>query len=204
MLTFEQAMTLVSGDRLISDEGESAVVKAATAYATETRTLRVTVHIYGRHNDYIHEYTLDETQIAAWSLEPAILLDCGHTETRPHSYITRGYATDAAGKTACYACCAERERAAMIETGRATLYLSYDAERGGYNNKVIRYSNVRVTDWPGVLEFKCGGLRTGRHNIAGKRYDVWFRGPDGFVWHGVQYGENTQIAHCKRTKERAA
>jgi hypothetical protein len=45
------------------------------------------------------------------------------------------------------------------------------------------------------------GRTTGRHNIAGVRYDVWFRGPDGHVWWGVQYGDMTQICHCKRTKE---
>ena len=39
-------------------------------------------------------------------------------------------------------------------------------------------------------------------DIAGKRLDVWFYGPDGYIWHGVQYGDNTQIVHCKRSSER--
>jgi hypothetical protein len=31
----------------------------------------------------------------------------------------------------------------------------------------------------------------------------WFRF-EGHIWHAVQYGEWTQIAHCRRTKEKAA
>lgn len=42
-----------------------------------------------------------------------------------------------------------------------------------------------------------------RHNIARWRYDTWFRLPgDEFIWHGVRYGDNTQILHCRRTKRR--
>ena len=29
-------------------------------------------------------------------------------------------------------------------------------------------------------------------------YDVWFIGPDGKEWHGVQYGDLTQVCHCRR------
>lgn len=92
----------------------------------------------------------------------------------------------------CYACCGKREREAMIRTGKATLYLQH--QNGGLNGT--------VTDWPGTLRFSCG-VRIGRHNIAGRRYDVWFTGPDGAQWHGTQYGDNTQIVHCRRTKARA-
>lgn len=90
----------------------------------------------------------------------------------------------------CYDCCGKRDRADMIETGKATLYLLRD-ESGQHN----------VTNWPGTLRFNNVGIKTGRHNIAGKRYDVWFHGPDGKMWHGVQYGDNTQICHCRRTKQ---
>jgi hypothetical protein len=54
--------------------------------------------------------------------------------------------------------------------------------------------------WPGTLKIRCG-VRTGRHNIAGKRYDVWFVGPDGKNWHGVTYGDNTQICRVRRLKK---
>ena len=96
-----------------------------------------------------------------------------------------GYGTDKRGHKHCYACCGKRELASMQRTGKATLYLT---------SKANVYT---VTDWPGSLRFECR-VRVGRHNIAGKRYDAWFR-VDGQLWHGVQYGDNTQILHCKRT-----
>ena len=116
------------------------------------------------------------------------LLDCGHPESE-HLSITRGYGQDRDGKKYCYDCCADNERQAMLDTGRATLYLVKD--NGHYE----------VTDWPGKLRFKVYYKHVGRHNIAGNRIDVWFDGPDGHVWHGVQYGDWTDICHCKSTKE---
>ena len=122
------------------------------------------------------------------------ILECGHPESE-HSSFTRGYGTDEHGKRHCYACCAERDRASMIETGKATLYLTVESEsRDGFGGK--------VTNWPGSLVFRTGRVHKGRHNIAGTRYDAWFKGPDGKEWHAVQYGDNTQIAHCKRVKGR--
>ena len=115
-------------------------------------------------------------------------LDCGH-EPSEHSQHTTGYGTDSTGKTFCYECAAKMEREYMIKHGETTLYLTEDG---------------RITDWPGHLVFKCGNIRKGHHNIAGVRYDTWFVGPDKHIWHGVQYGDNTQLCHCKRTKELAA
>ena len=120
-----------------------------------------------------------------------MLLDCGH-EPSPHEDFTTGYGIDKDDKKHCWACCAARECAAMIETGKAMLYLTMDKGRKWH-----------VTDWPGHLVFKVSSYRKGRHNIASTRIDVWFRGPDGHTWHGVQYGENTEIVHCRRTREKA-
>ena len=112
------------------------------------------------------------------------ICDCGHPESE-HSELTRGYGTDReTGKTSCYACCAEHDRDIMRTTGRITLYLC---------------GNTRLTNWPGSLVIEPYRLRIGRHNIAGKRYDVWFHFEDT-KWHGVQYGSNTQICHCRRLK----
>lgn len=115
------------------------------------------------------------------------VLECGHAES-PHSAFTRGYGTDARGDRHCYDCCAKRERLAMIETGRGTLYLVRGEARD------------ELTDWPGKLRFMVGYIRKGRHNIAGVRYDGQFRGPDGKLWRFTQYGDNTQVAHCRRLK----
>lgn len=111
------------------------------------------------------------------------ILDCGHPPSE-HSNFTTGYGVDSEGRKHCYACCAERDKAEMIKTGRATLYLS----------------GKEVSNWPESLKFRVNYVRKGRHNMARVRYDVRFIGPDGKPWHGVQYGDNTQIVHCRRIK----
>ena len=69
------------------------------------------------------------------------------------------------------------------------------------HGKIALYlTDEGVTNWPASLVFPVRYRRIGRHNWAGKRYDVWFTGPDGKPWHGTQYGDNTQIIHCKRVK----
>lgn len=92
------------------------------------------------------------------------------------------------GARVCYECCAVTDRADMEETGRAVLYLT--ATTG---------HDITVTNWPGTLRINVRRIRKGRHNIAGTRYDVWFTA-DNRIWHGVQYGEGTQIVYCKRLK----
>jgi hypothetical protein len=116
------------------------------------------------------------------------ILDCGH-EPSEHSEHTTGYGQDSEGKRYCYACCAQRDRENMIRDGRITLYLTREDNGSWW-----------VGNWPGSAKFKVGSYRKGGHNIARTRHDVWFMGPDGKEWHGVQYGENTQICHCKRSK----
>ena len=115
--------------------------------------------------------------------------DCGHLPTK--TTYSSGYGRDADGKTHCYDCCAELERQAMIETGKATLYFTH---AGSFKNAV-------VTDWPGHLRFDVLNVSVSRHNFGGRRYDFWFWGPDDHLWHGYNIGEYTQIAHCKRTKQ---
>lgn len=89
------------------------------------------------------------------------------------------------GRKVYYACCADIDREKMKETGRAVLYLD---------------GIQQLTNWPGTLRFPVRYSKAGNHNMTGSRIDVWFQGPDGKEWHGVQYGDNTQLCHCKRTK----
>jgi len=120
--------------------------------------------------------------------------DCGH-EAIPEG-CTTGYGTDSAGRTFCFACAANLDRATMIRTGHSRnlpLYLSPTSGRRHMGS---------VGNWPGTLTFHVLRIQEGRHNIAGSRADVWFHGPDGHVWHGTQYGDWTQIVHCKRTAAR--
>ena len=124
--------------------------------------------------------------------EPAtVTLSCGHAPS-PHGPHTTGYGITQTGARFCYDCCAYIEKSAMMESGRTTLYLSKN-KNGDWD----------LTDWSGHLSFPVRTLHGGRHNIARTRYDVWFKGPDGMLWHGVQYGEWTQLCHCKRTRKAA-
>lgn len=105
-----------------------------------------------------------------------------------------GYARTDRGELVCYACCAEGDREWMKQHGKTVLYLTQSATEDG--------GTWRISNWPGTLKFDVWGLRTSWHNIGRMRYDCWFHGPDGFVWHAVNIGDN-QIARCKRTKEKS-
>jgi hypothetical protein len=96
----------------------------------------------------------------------------------------------------CYDCCAIRDKADMIKTGKALLYLTTST-----NGKLAfgMFGDAVVSNWPGTLKLNAR-FKLGRHNIARSRYDVWFIGPDGKSWHGVQYGEYSQLTYCKRIK----
>ena len=87
----------------------------------------------------------------------------------------------------CYDCCANMDKKAIEESSRFTFYLTQE------NGKSF------VGNWPGTLKFKVDYLRKGNH-IAGIRYDIWFTDHKGKRWHGITYGDNTQICHCKRIK----
>jgi len=115
---------------------------------------------------------------------------CEKDKIHTDDSCSTGYATTKDGNKICFDCCSVRDRQVMIDLGNSALYLSKDEK--GY----------KVTNWPGTLMFRCTTPRKGKHNIARTRYDVWFTGPDGQDWHGVQYGENTQIVHCKRAIKR--
>jgi len=116
-----------------------------------------------------------------------------------NSTFTTGYGYNAKDEKICFDCCAVNDRHSMIEDGdskRLPLYL---------NKKPISKNGLfyqwKITNWPGTLVFTAYCSKNGRHNLAGKRIDVWFRGPDGHVWHGWQVGDSTTIVHCKRTRE---
>ena len=116
------------------------------------------------------------------------LLDCGHYPGA-HEACTTGYGRDAEGLTYCYDCCAQRELTSMLTTGKATLYLT------------LKDGKHTMTDWPGHLSFPVMEFRKGKHNMARVRYDVYFRVPsNGSTWHGVKYGDMTQLVHCRQLK----
>lgn len=105
----------------------------------------------------------------------------------------------------CEKCCSGVEARAAHETGRATLYLTEKSDAFSYKASDFPTPQPTfsrrigfVSNFPGLIKRRCI-IKKGSHNIAGTRYDVWFRWM-GAEWHGVQYGENTQICHCRRLK----
>ena len=128
-----------------------------------------------------------------------VCADCGAEKihVNPNDCGGTGYGIVREGgieKKVCYACCAERDRADMTARGRAVLYLTAATGATGV------WTNYVVTNWPGTLKMTVQYSRVGRHNLAGSRHDVWFTGPDGARWHGVQLGDNSQICRCRRLK----
>ena len=118
---------------------------------------------------------------------------CGRTLTNDSTFAT-GYGTTPDGKKHCYECCAMVDVEYMADNGRWT----------GYFTEGENVSGGRVTNWPGSLSFPLfgGGPRRSKTNWNLWRSDFWFAGPDGHIWHGYQIGENSQIAHCKRTSKK--
>ena len=116
--------------------------------------------------------------------------DCAKPILRDPKSLGAGYGTDATGAKVCYACCGARDTRDMIDRGKAVLYAV------GASGP---YGDCEITNWPGSIRFKARFGR-GRHNWARYRYDGTFTGPDGKPWRFTQYGDNTQIAHCRRAK----
>lgn len=121
----------------------------------------------------------------------------------PEGSITTGYGIiPGTDKKVCYPCCAERDKQQMRDTGKITLYLTViepDPNVLGTRLLPPRYA-CKITNWPSSLVLQ-GGCRKGKHNIARTRYDVWFNF-EGYEWWGVSYGEDAQLVHCKRTKQK--
>lgn len=101
---------------------------------------------------------------------------------------------------------ADRDHAAMHETGRAVLYVTGDSphrhmNRRGWRLRVLADDELMVTDWPGRHKWQPHHYSIGAHNIAGSRLDVWFTDEHGREWHGINIGDN-QILRCTRLKSR--
>lgn len=112
---------------------------------------------------------------------------CGGAFVR--DVIGTGYGIAMDGARHCYQCCADHERARMIETGRAVLYLVDDAPGRA----------ARVTDWGGRLSFPARVVNRSRHGggFGSQITTARFTGPDGRAWSAVNRGDS-QIARCRR------
>jgi len=131
--------------------------------------------------------------------ERSEVCDCGHAPAAPPACGMGpvGYGTTDDGKTVCYACCAERDRATMAREGNSRklpLYLTRD--------NAGRWS---VANWPGSLRFEAREVRTCKVNGYGRmqrRTYARFTGPDGMEWWGFQQGEWNEVFHAWRKREK--
>jgi len=104
------------------------------------------------------------------------------------------------GKTYCYDCCGIIERDLLIKEGKGILYLSWEQECELFNKPGWYYpKNAKISNWPGTFSLPIRAIKVGSHNFARRRYDVWFKFND-MEWHGVSYGDNTQLCHVRRLR----
>ena len=119
---------------------------------------------------------------------------CGLPIDKPkQGSITTGYGLDEDGHKVCYACCADSDRDYMKSHERITLYF--------VKREVNGCKQWFVSNWPGSLEFKAFNVSKGSHNIARTQYSFSFRDDTGKLWHGRQYGQWNEIAHCRKAKQ---
>jgi hypothetical protein len=138
--------------------------------------------------------------------------ECGETKPVLKEAVT-GYGIDKDDNKVCYACCGKQDHEHMEKGLPICLYLSGDI-RPGQEDRTVGQTQLWnpgmqrtewvpkwiLSNWPGSLEIPIYMVKVGRHNIARVRYDIWFRFA-GHNWHGVMYGNDTQICHCKTIKE---
>lgn len=117
---------------------------------------------------------------------------CGECRQDKPLYVNGqpNYGLNQQGERICFECCGKLDEKEMKEKGRTTLYLSKDK-----NGRFV------VGNWPGTLKIPVMSHKESVHNIAGNRTDVWFKF-NGYIWHGYQIGNNSQLCHCKQTKEK--
>jgi len=115
---------------------------------------------------------------------------CHKQIEKPDDNFSSGHGIDIEGNIFCYPCCAIKDKATMRKNGSITLYLTKDKD-----------GTWSLTNFPASLSFKPTVIR-GRHNWGIKRYDCWFIF-EGFIWWGVKYGDNSDLAYCKKTKQKS-
>lgn len=121
---------------------------------------------------------------------------CGN-ECKPDD-CTTGYGVTSAGQKQCFTCCGKEDRKSLENAAKGDRFAFYlvpvtakdkqDDRRRSWTHK--------LTNWPGSFVLGVTHVRKGRHNIARTRYDFWITFADK-SFHGVQYGENSQIAHVR-------
>jgi hypothetical protein len=110
--------------------------------------------------------------------------------------VSTGYGCLENGDKVCYACCAIQDKQWMKEHNNITLYLTLP-----HPLKPGQYIRGHIGNWPSTLTYPAQ-IKAGNHNIAGVQYSVRFIDDTGQQWYGRQAGNNTQLCHCKKIRER--
>lgn len=114
-----------------------------------------------------------------------ICYQCGLNKIHESDFTT-GYATDKEGNKVCFDCCGLNDAKELTELKpKEKFWLYLDTKK------------KQITNWPGTLVIPINYIREGNHNMAGKRYDTWFKF-NGNSYHATQYGDNTQVAHIRK------
>lgn len=122
--------------------------------------------------------------------EPGVCADCGKPFPAQRESCGTGCGIFE-GKKVCYACCAVRDRKALMGLkGREQYHLYLSKKNDG---------KFYVSNWPGSLKIAVDYAVEGRHNIAGCRTDVGFT-LDGKKFYGTQYGTMNEICHVRAKK----
>lgn len=121
--------------------------------------------------------------------EPGVCADCGKPFPVQRESCGSGAGTYE-GKKVCYACCAIRDRKALMGLKGREQYHLYLSKKDG---------KFFVTNWPGTLKIAVDYAVEGRHNLAGTRTDVGFT-LDGKKFYGTQYGTMSEICHVRAKK----
>lgn len=102
-----------------------------------------------------------------------------------------GYGKDRDSNIVCYDCAGKMDADTLesLKPGEwMDLYLVNDVD-----------GNYWVQNWPGSLKFNIYPPHTGKHNLSGIRYDIWFFFRNN-RYHGVKYGNNTEIVHIQKVR----
>lgn len=149
----------------------------------------------------------DEADFGQWRFHMAAAIATAHRspvflcvacgETKEKDVHGTGYALrHYNGPKICYECIGKEDEIRFLDMKpgeRDILYLTPRTKEEIQNGATDRYT---VTNWPGTFRRPVYNFSVGRHNIAGHRIDVWFS-VQGNRFHGVQYGNDSQICHVR-------
>lgn len=118
---------------------------------------------------------------------PVFVADCGHTVSVLVGSIGTGYAREAdSGRTLCYPCADDKQRATMATSASVVAYISG--------------TGARVTTWSGGTLAAVTGhsiSRNGWHRSEVWRW--WATAPDGSRWYGANAGAG-MVVTMRRVK----